>query len=317
MKYNFINKCVLFFFFLFISTAILSTTTLAENAVRSAVCATTGATIDIHNANASGSDDDGCETQPDSQVITIHKISLCTSSPTAPTTSAIIDRSMCTEYFSNDAGALATVVKGVANGVTGTITDIPSGNYTHALVELGTSFTYTSTFTFAENAKATDTDGNNASTTCVTKASSFSPQYNLSNVTNLAKSNITCADQAAVPITMVLSALDFDSGTSTCDMALDYVGTNSTVPAFLVKSDGKLAATSCNATSANSVDRLVGFLPIDVKWVQGAGQKIKIKYNNSRGAKIDWTGTNSINKLQISFFDFTITSSTPRKRSWR
>ena len=314
MKYNYINKCILFFFFFFISTAILSTTTLAENAVRSAVCATTGATINILDASAS--DDDGCETQPDSQVITIHKISLCTSSPTAPTTSAIIDSTMCTEYFSNDAGALATVVKGVANGVTGTITDIPSGNYTHALVEMGTSFTYTSTFTFAENAKASDTDGNNASTTCVTKASSFTPQYNLSNVTNLAKSNITCADQAAVPITMVLSALDFD-GSSTCKMALDYVGTNSTVPAFLVKSDGKLAATSCNATSANSVDRVVGFLPIDVKWVQGAGQKIKIKYNNSRGAKIDWTGTNSINKLQISFFDFTITSSTPRKRSWR
>ena len=102
--------------------------------------------------NASASDDDGCETQPDSQVITIHKISLCTSSPTAPTTSAIIDRSIITEYFSNDAGALATVVKGVANGVTGTITDIPSGTYTHALVEMGTSFTYTSTFTFTENA---------------------------------------------------------------------------------------------------------------------------------------------------------------------
>ena len=311
MKYNYINKCILFFFFFFISTAILSTTTLAEDASRSAVCATTGATINILDASAS--EDDGCETQPDSQVITIHKISLCTSSPTAPTTSAIIDRSMCTEYFSNDAGALATVVKGVANGVTGTITDIPSGNYTHALVEMGTSFTYTSTFTFTS--AATDTDGNNASTTCVTKASSFTPQYNLSNVTNLAKSNITCVNQAAVPTTILLSALHWD-GDSTCKMALDYVGTNSTVPAFLVKSDGKLAATSCNATSANSVDRVVGFLPIDVKWVQGAGQKIKIKYNNSRGAKIDWTGTNSINKINISFFDFTMTSRTPKKRSF-
>ena len=206
MKYNFINKCTFFLFFFFISTAILSTTTLAEDAVRSGVCATTGATINILDASAS--DDDGCETQPDSQVITIHKISLCTSSPTAPTTSAIIDRSMCTEYFSNDSGAVATVVKGVANGVTGTITDVPSGTYTHALVELGTSFTYTSTFTFTS--PATDTDGNNASTTCVTKASSFTPQYNLSNVTNLAKSNITCADQAAAPTTIVLSALDFD-----------------------------------------------------------------------------------------------------------
>jgi hypothetical protein len=311
MKYNFINKCTFFLFFFFISTAILSTTTLAEDAVRSGVCATTGATINILDASAS--DDDGCETQPDSQVITIHKISLCTSSPTAPTTSAIIDRSMCTEYFSNDAGAVATVVKGVANGVTGTITDVPSGTYTHALVEMGTSFTYTSTFTFTS--AATDTDGNNASTTCVTKASSFTPQYNLSNVTNLAKSNITCVNQAAAPTTIVLSALDFD-GTSTCKMALDYVGTNSTVPAFLVKSDGKLAPTSCNATSANSVDRVVGFLPIDIKWSQGAGQKIKIKYNNSRGALIDWTGTNSINKINISFFDFTMTSRTPKKRSF-
>ena len=312
MKYNYINKCILFFFFFFISTAILSTTTLAEDANRSAVCATTGATINI--LNASESDDNGCETQPDSQVITIHKISLCTSSPTAPTTSAIIDSSMCTEYFSNDAGAVATVVKGVANGITGTITDIPSGTYTHALVEMGTSFTYTSTFTFTS--AATDTDGNNASTTRVTKASSFTPQYNLSNVTNLAKSNITCVNQAAVPTTIVLSALDFDDGTSTCKMALDYVGTNSTVPAFLVKSDGTLAATSCNTTSANSVDRVVGFLPIDIKWSQGAGQNVRIVYNNSRGALIDWTGTNSINKINISFFDFTMTSRTPKKRSF-
>ena len=314
MKYNYINKCILFFFFFFISTAILSTTTLAEDASRSAVCATTGATINI--LDASESDDDGCETQPDSQVITIHKISLCTSSPTAPTTSAIIDRSMCTEYFSNDSGAVATVVKGVANGVTGTITDVPSGTYTHALVELGTSFTYTSTFTFTD--PATDTDGNNTSTlnTCVTKASSFTPQYNLSNVTNLAKSNITCADQAAAPTTMVLSALDFD-GSSSCTMTLDYVGTNSTVPAFLVKSDGKLAPTSCNATSANSVDRVVGFLPIDIKWSQGAGQKIKIKYNNSRGVQLSWTGTTSIKRIQIAFFDLTLTSRAPRKRSWR
>jgi hypothetical protein len=114
---------------------------------------------------------------------------------------------------------------------------------------------------------------------------------------------------------MVLSALDFD-GSSTCKMALDYVGTNSTVPAFLVKSDGKLAATSCNATSANSVDRVVGFLPIDIKWSQGAGQNVRIEYNNSRGALIDWTGTNSINKINISFFDFTMTSRTPKKRSF-
>ena len=313
MKYNCINKYILFFFFFFISTAILSTTVSSAERFRSPVCATTGATINIHNASEFGSDDDQCETQPGIQTITIHKISLCTSAPTAPTTSSIAGRSMCTEYFSNDSGAVATVQKGVANGVTGTITDIPSGTYTHALVEMGTSFTYTSTFTFTS--AATDI-GNNASTTCVTKASSFTPQYSLSNVTNLAKSNITCADQAAAPTTIAVSALDFD-GSSTCKMTMDYVGTNGIFPAFLVKSDGTLAPTSCNATSANSVDRLVAFLPIDIKWVQGAGQKIKIKYNNSRGVQLSWTGTTSIKRIQIAFFDLTLTSRAPRKRSWR
>ena len=313
MKYKFINKCVFFFFFFFISTAILSTTASAVDATRKAACATTAATIDIHDSTASGTDVDECETQPDTQTIKIHKISLCTSSPTAPTTTTILDRSMCSEYFSNDAGATATIVKGVANGVTGTITDVPSGTYTHALVEMGTSFTYTNTFTFT--AEASDTDGNNASLTCVTKASSFDPIFNLSEATDLAKSNITCVDQAAVPTTIVVSALDFD-GTDTCKMALDYEGTNGTLPAFLIKSDGTLAATACNATSTNSVDRLTGFLPIDIKWVQGAGQTIKIRYNNSRGTQLQWTGTNSINKIQIAFFDFTFISRTPRKRSW-
>lgn len=205
--------------------------------------------------------------------------------------------------------------KGVSNGVTGTITDIPTGTYTHALVEMGTSFSYTSVFNFTAN--ATDAAGGNASTTCVTKASSFSPMYNLSNVNEeLAKSNVTCANVAATPTTVVISALDWN-GSDTCVMAQNYTGTNSTVPAYLIKSDGKLVATACNGTSANSVDKLIGFLPVNIKWVQGAGQKVKIKYNNTRGAQLQWIGTNSISMSQIAFFDFTMTSRAPRTRSWR
>jgi len=315
MKYKFINKCVFFFFFFFISTAILSTTASAVDATRKAACATTAATIDIHDSTASGTDVDECETQPDTQTIKIHKISLCTSSPTAPTTTTILDRSMCSEYFSNDAGAIAKVVEGKANNIEGTISDIPSGTYTHALIEMGTSFSYTSVFNFTAN--ATDIAGGNASTTCVTKASSFTPMYNTADTNGeLVKSNITCADVAATAATIVINSLDWD-GNTTCVMTLDYSGTTGTIPAFLTKSDGKLASTTCNGTSANSVDRVVGFLPIDIKWVQGAGQTVRIKYNNTRGIEIQWSNTNRVDRAQISFFDFSMTSRAPKKRSFR
>jgi hypothetical protein len=312
----------LFFFLFFALTTIISTTSSAAPPAISPVCATTGGLLNIHDSSGSSEDIDQCETQPDTQIIIFHKISFCTSSPTAPTSSTIIDRSMCTEYFSNDAGSVATVQKGVSNAIAGTITDIPSGSYTHALVEMGTSFSYTSTFNFKEN--ATDADGNNASTTCVTKKlpeGSARFLYQTGFFANkLAASNVTCVEDVAADATeVILNALSHTPLSDLpCTMSHDYVGTDSTVPVFLIKSDEKLASEAlCNGTSNNSVHRLIGFLPVNIKWAQGAGQKVKIRYNNSRGITIYWSGTNSIEYAQISYFDFTITSRTPRTRSWR
>ena len=305
--------------FFFTSTTIISTTSSAAPPAISPVCATTGGLLNIHNSNTSSEDIDQCETQPDTQILIFHKISFCTSSPTAPTSSTIIDRSMCTEYFSNDAGAVATVEKGVASGVSGTITDIPSGSYTHALVEMGTSFSYTSVFNFSAN--ATDADGNNASTTCVTKKLNGGPRFLFQSgffANNLAASNVTCVGVAADSTAVILSALSHTPLSDLpCPMSHDYVGTDSTVPVFLIKSDEKLASeASCNGTSNNSVHRLIGFLPVKIKWVKGTGQSAKIEYNKSRGITIYWSGTNSIDYAQISYFDFRITSRAPRKRSF-
>ena len=312
----------LFFFFFFTSTTIISTTSSAAPPAISPVCATTGGLLNIHDSSDSSEDIDQCETQPDTQIIIFHKISFCTSSPTAPTSSTIIDRSMCTEYFSNDAGSVATVQKGVSNAIAGTITDIPSGSYTHALVEMGTSFSYTSTFNFKEN--ATDADGNNASTTCVTKKlpeGSARFLYQTGFFANkLAASNVTCVQGVTADATeVILNALSHTPLSDLpCTMSHDYVGTDSTVPVFLIKSDEKLASEAlCNGTSNNSVHRLIGFLPVNINWVQGTGQKVKIRYNNSRGITIYWSGTNSIEYAQISYFDFTMTSRKTRKRSWR
>ena len=50
-----------------------------------------------------------CELQPDVQKITFLRVDLCTEEPTAPTTSAPLDRTNCPTFFRNDDGAEASV----------------------------------------------------------------------------------------------------------------------------------------------------------------------------------------------------------------
>jgi hypothetical protein len=48
-----------------------------------------------------------CELQPDIQKITFLRIDLCTEEPTAPTTSAPLDRTNCQTFFKKDDGVSA------------------------------------------------------------------------------------------------------------------------------------------------------------------------------------------------------------------
>ena len=100
-----------------------------------------------------------CELQPDIQKINFLRVDFCTAEPTAPTTSAPLDRSNCSTFYRNDNGSEVTVQQGAGTQI-GTASDysaIPHGTYTYGVVTMGTVFKYTASKTFSDT--MTDTSG--------------------------------------------------------------------------------------------------------------------------------------------------------------
>ena len=103
-----------------------------------AACAKTGDVLDVVS--------DWCETQPDEYEIVIYKLYLCTSSPTLPTTTSIVDLTNCSLIFNNDAGATASVAQNSEVDLTGTYTRPPDGTYSHGYAMMNNTFGITASF---------------------------------------------------------------------------------------------------------------------------------------------------------------------------
>jgi len=78
---------------------------------------------------------DSCAILPDSYGITVYEKYLCTSEPTAPTSSANADLSMCFQTLSAPAGSTVRITESTTGTFTnGTFTRPPNGVYTHGVV---------------------------------------------------------------------------------------------------------------------------------------------------------------------------------------
>ena len=76
-----------------------------------------------------------CAILPDSYGITVYEKYLCTSEPTAPTSSANADLSMCFQTLSAPAGSTVRITESTTGTFTdGTFTRPPNGVYTHGVV---------------------------------------------------------------------------------------------------------------------------------------------------------------------------------------
>ena len=76
-----------------------------------------------------------CAILPDSYGITVYEKYLCTSAPTAPTSSANADLSMCFQTLSAPAGSTVRITESSTGTFTeGTFTRPPNGVYTHGVV---------------------------------------------------------------------------------------------------------------------------------------------------------------------------------------
>ena len=111
----------------------------AENAIESAA----GVITYQGNENAIGD----CAFAPDGYQVTIYEMGLCTSEPTAPTTSSAYETDTCSTVINSQSGQTINL----AAGSELTLTDVTrptNGTYTHAYMVLGNSFGITVTKQF-------------------------------------------------------------------------------------------------------------------------------------------------------------------------
>ena len=136
-----------------------------ENAIESAA----GVITYQGNENAIGD----CVFAPDGYQVTIYEMGLCTSDPTAPTTSSAYALDTCSTVINSPSGQTINL----AAGSELTLTDVTrptNGTYTHAYMVLGNYFgiTVTKQFTNTMHRYDTATSGNFCWTTSGTKYNS-------------------------------------------------------------------------------------------------------------------------------------------------
>ena len=273
-----------------------------------------------------------CELQPDVQKLTFLRIDLCTEKPTGPTVSVPIDRSNCTTFFRDDDGAEVSVKlgEGTAIGDAGNYSGVPHGTYTYGIATMSNVFKFTSSVTFDDTMH--DTSGTGGSTTCVTKQGSFSPAYGYTNGMNASQSNVSCTAGAVASETIVgINTMQTDD-VGDCNHLLNYSGTNGVVAAYLLESDDtmvtgvgatdtdqiKLNSTGCKPGTDNGVSKIQGIMELGPMIIGPRTAGIEIKYNNSRGMRLNEDGSDTIYMWDMAYFDFTMTAKTARARgSWR
>ena len=308
----------IFFTILFLSLISITFYSTATNALDTTsrndpACTINGA------ARTPAAADNRCEFTPDTQKITFYRLDLCTSRPTGPTTSAQVVRTNCSTFFKNDSGAETEVVKNVGTsiGAASDYTALPYGNYTFAIVTMGSTFKFTTSQLF----DATISDRTNSSTTCVTKVSSLGTIYGFeTRINSAAKSNADCtAGAAAAETTIGVNTLTMDSDND-CYHAITFQGSSVNVDAYLVESDLTLlngvgatdtdqiknGETGCTGGADHGISRIIGVMPLatTIK-ITPQTTGLQIKYNNTRGITLDMTNTtNEIDYFDSAYFDF-------------
>ena len=174
----------------------------AENAIESAA----GVITYQGNENAMGD----CAFAPDEYTVTIYEMGLCTSDPTAPTTSSAYETDTCSTVINSPSGQTINL----AAGSELTLTDVTrptNGTYTHAYMVLGNSFgiTVTKQFTNTMHRYDTATSGNFCWTTSGSKHNS---DYNEAPIepTPFASCG-TEGDAAPAMYTEILDQFDVDT----------------------------------------------------------------------------------------------------------
>lgn len=319
MKISINIKSLSFLSFLFLATFYVTSALSIDSIARAPEC-TGNSTGTIDPSGVISSSVDKCDVQPDTQKLTFYSITLCAAKPTPPTSTTAHDLSNCSTWYENASGSEVTVANGTATAI-GTEADysvVPYGNYTYAIMEFDPVFKFTASVTM--DAAVNDfRGGSSGSTTCVTKVTNKSDgivygyeNFNGNAAAKYARSNVNCASGAvAAEISVGLNAMTIDELSGDCIFEGSYAGTDETVEAYAVKSDGKLQTTggACTAGASNSISRVFGYLPVSLD-IDDRTTGFQIRYNNTRGLGLKFDENTlsdpfKLEKIELAFFDMT------------
>ena len=321
MKFEINFKSLLVLFLLTCVSIITISTTLNAAPVKDLtrlhdLCDGNGGTIDIEGANQD------CEVTPDAQKIIFYSLHMCQSKPTGPTPTATVDLSDCQEFYKDADGNTAEVINGTASiiGDRSNYTAIDNATYSHAVVVMGSIFTFKSVLNFTR----TMSDGVSTSTRCVTQTSTNEPIYGMETDARLnttAEKNIICsATEAAEEAKVGVNILTQDSGGDCYHTATFPSSSGTTIEAYLVEADETLNpnvqtsganidrvaanAVGCQGGASGGITKMLGIMPINLN-VTADTTGLRMKFNNTRALSIDMSSTNNvIYKLDSAFFDF-------------
>ena len=261
-----------------------------------------------------------CNLQPEVQQVMLYSLFVCTSKPTAPTSSAAANLTNCSSLYSNSVGQTITVTKTATSALTGA-TRPTNATYTHAYIEISPIWQVKAKATFSTTMG--DSNGTTSGTTCwsIANAANNGNLYNLSNSTQGSMDLVTkcgaTTDNSYAATSIVTNSFDGSSFVNAVINApISNGGTTSLtnkLDTYLLASSGFLAApVSPAVNNANSVSKISAVLTLPTALtITSATTGMTFNVNNSMGTQI--ATQSGVTPSRVSFFttgpaDFTLTS---------
>ncbi len=231
-----------------------------------------------------------CKTQSTKFSTKIYKLGICTSLPTAPTTTAAPDFSSCYTIFENASGGVATINGTVGEALSGTATRPPNGSFAYAYIILSTDQSLEQSVQF--NSSRTVVAGASSGQTCWTKSGTL---YNLNGYD---PTYVECGSTVGSNLGLIKKEVNsFDTGTFTNSISDSIGGT--AFNGYLIGSDLFLKTSPSSNTSMGEISRVMYAVgPFSPIVITDATTGIDLGFSTSRAAKVKFdSGTGELQNI--------------------
>ena len=259
----------------FLSTFLFMISMMLDNDTKAA-CVSVDGVLQSDSVNSS------CETQPEIYQVRIYQVMLCTSQPTAPTTSTSSGLSMCQNLISNDTGSVVRIdeIGGDGQTIAGDTNDaIANRSYTWSVVKLDNTFGIQGSFQFADPYNGEVSGSGNY---CATSGNSGTK-------TSTAEPDNTsvCNSSPVTAQTYTITRTSFTGdGRGVFSAVVEVTGINNGTDfnAYLIDSEDRLSENDDDS------DKIIAFIKLPSAINVGSGGTFQVKFNMGEGIGVDGIG---------------------------